>query len=261
MEEYDQLQIERTNDVAHVEIDSRSRMNALNPDLAEELFRAAIELSESDARCITLSGNDEAYGAGADLAEFDGDESDAAKLRDEASILHDAIVQFHQAEVPVVGAIDGVAAGAGFSLAIFPDIVLVSDRVRLEYAYPRIGLTGDGGSTFFLPRLVGLRKAKEIVLLDEPIGPEEAVELGLATEVVPHDELEERLVEVAERLADGPTAALGTTKRLLTESFDRNLEGQLAAETEGIARAARTEDYERGYEAFFEGTEPDFVGR
>lgn len=221
----------------------------------------AVELSESDVLCITLNGNDEAYGAGADLGEFDGDASDARKVREEASILHDAIIQFHQAEIPVVSAVNGVAAGAGFSMALFPDIVLVSDEARLEYADPRIGFTGDGGSTFFLPRLVGLRKAKEIVLLDEPITPEEAVELGIATGVVPAADLESRRDDVAQRLASGPTTAYGATKRLMTESFDRNMEGQLAAETEQIARAARTEDYERGYEAFFGQEEPDFTGR
>lgn len=258
---YDQLDIEYDGDVANVTFESRSRMNALNPDLAEELFHAAVELGESDARCITLTGSGDAYGAGADLGEFDGDESDAVDIREEASVLHDAIVQFHQAEVPVVGAVNGVAAGAGFSLAVFPDVVLVSDEATLDYAYPRIGLTGDGGSTFFLPRLVGLRKAKEIALLGEPIPPEEAVDLGLATEVVPAADLDDRLDEVAERLASGPTAAFGATKRLMTESFDRNLEGQLAAETEEIAEATKTEDYARGYEAFFGDGSPDFVGR
>ena len=157
--------------------------------------------------------------------------------------------------------VNGIAAGAGFSLAILGDIVLVSDAARFEYAYHRVGLTGDGGSTFLLPRMVGLRRAKEIVLRDDPISPERAVELGLATEVVPAAELEDRLAEEADRIAAGPTQAYGRMKRLLTESFDRDLAGQLAAETDAIARSTRTEDYERGFAAFFRGESADFVGK
>jgi len=164
------------------------------------------------------------------------------------------------AETPIIGGIDGVAAGAGLSLAIMPDLVLVSDEARLNYAYPNIGMTGDGGSTFWLPRLVGLRKAKEITLLNEPISPEEAVDLGLANEKVPSDEFDERLNELAQQLASGPTHAMGVTKRLLTESFDNSLEEQLANETESVANAAQTEDYARGLGAFLENEEPDFVG-
>jgi 2-(1,2-epoxy-1,2-dihydrophenyl)acetyl-CoA isomerase len=136
----------------------------------------------------------------------------------------------------------------------------VSDEARLEYAYPNIGTTGDGGSTFWLPRLVGLRKAKEITLLNEPIGPEEAVDIGLANEMVPSDELNERLDELATQLANGPTHALGATKRLLTESYDNSIEEQLAAETESVASATHTEDYARGISAFMNKEQPDFVG-
>jgi 2-(1,2-epoxy-1,2-dihydrophenyl)acetyl-CoA isomerase len=131
----------------------------------------------------------------------------------------------------------------------------------LDFAYQRIGLTGDGGSTFFLPRLVGLRKAKELVLTSEAVQGEEAVEMGLANEVVPADEFDDRLDELTADIASGPTAALGNTMRLLTESYDRTLESQLAAETETIADAVQSEDYERGYAAFFEKDDPEFVGR
>lgn len=132
---------------------------------------------------------------------------------------------------------------------------------RIEFAYPRIGLTGDGGTTFFLPRLVDMRTAKEILLLDEMIEPAAAVELGLATEVVASDEFDERHGELAARMADGPTVALGLTKRLMTESFDASLESQLAAETERIVAACRTADFSRGHAAFFAGEDPEFVGR
>ncbi len=262
MTDYENFTVDHDAGVARVTIESTSRMNSLNPTMAEELLEVATTLGEdADVRCIGLTGSGNAYGAGADLSHLEGDERDATYLRRIASTLHDAIVQFHQAEKPVVVGINGVAAGAGFSLAIFGDVVLMSEDARLEFAYHRIGLTGDGGSTFFLPRVVGLRNAMEIVMLDESIDAERAVELGLATEAVAPEDLDGRLDEIAGKLARGPTRSLGRTKRLLVESFGRDLPSQLAAETETIARSARTEDYQRGIAAFFEKEPAEFVGR
>ena len=260
--DYDELRVDRADGVATVTLDSTSKFNALNDRMGEELFAVATDLVEDDeVRCIVLTATGGAFCAGADLASLDGDERDGARLRALATSLHDAITQLHQAGKPVVVGVNGVAAGAGFSLALTGDVVLVSDAARMEFAYSRIGLTGDGGSTFYLPRLVGLRVARELVLLDEPISPERAVDLGLASEVVPAADLEETVADYARRLADGPTAAFGATKELLLRSFDRSLEGQLAAETDAIARATHTEDYERGYEAFFGDADAEFVGR
>jgi 2-(1,2-epoxy-1,2-dihydrophenyl)acetyl-CoA isomerase len=209
---YSTLTVEYSEGVGAITIDGSGPMNTLDVPTADDLHGAAIELSEDDAvRCITISGAGDAFGAGAGLPGMDGDASDAARMRRTAGALHDAILQFHQAEKPVVTAVNGIAAGAGFSLALVGDLVLVSDDARMDYAYQRMGLTGDGGSTFFLPRLVGLRKAKELLVLGEAIDPDRAVDLGLATETVPADRLDERLSEVATRLADGPTRALGRT--------------------------------------------------
>ena len=261
MSSHENLDVERDDGVATLTLDSAAGRNALTLEMASELNQVAIELgADRDVRAVVLTHAGDFFGAGADLTAFEGDGSDGPHLRELAGRLHEAVSQFHHAEVPVVGGVDGVAAGAGFSLAIMPDLLVLSEDARLEYAYPRIGLTGDGGTTFFLPRLVGLRRAREILLLDEPIDPEEAVDIGLATEVVPGNAFEERLDELAGRVADGPTAALGATKRLMTESFDASLESQLAAEMDAIVEAAGREDFSRGLAAFFEGDEPDFVG-
>lgn len=262
MPAYENISVERTDGVATITFDNTDQRNALDIETTDELLTAATRLGDdSDVRCIVLTHTGEFYGTGADLTALSGDASDAPYIRRLASRIHEAVVQFHQAPKPVVGGIDGIAAGAGFSLALVPDLLVLSEDARLEFAYPRIGLTGDGGATFLLPRLVGLRTAKELVLLDEPIYPERAVELGLATEVVPSDTFSDRLTELARDIASGPTHALGQTMRLLTESFDRSLESQLAMETDVIADAIQTTDFERGYEAFFEGNEPTFVGR
>ena len=261
MSTYDSLEVSHDDGVAAVRFADPDARNALDLDTADELLRAATELgADADVRCILLTHDSDFYCTGADLTQLDGDDGDAPYIRQLAGRLHDAVIQFQQADTPVVGGIDGVAAGAGFGLALVPDYLVVSDQARLEFAYQRIGLTGDGGSTFFLPRLVGLRAAKELVLTDEPIGPERAVDLGLANEVVPADEFDDRLEEFAADLAEGPTHALGNTMRLLTESFGRGLEPQLAAETDTIAEATRTEDFRRGLEAFFRDGDPEFVG-
>jgi len=261
MSAHDSLDVSHDDGLATVRFADPEARNALDTDTADELVRAATELgADPDVRCILLTHDSDFYCTGADLTRLDGDDGDAPYIRQLAGRLHDAVVQFQQADTPVVGGIDGVAAGAGFGLALVPDYLVLSENARLEFAYQRIGLTGDGGSTFFLPRLVGLRAAKELVLADEPVGPERAVDLGLANEVVPAGEFEDRLQEFAGRIADGPTHALGNTMRLLTESFGRDLESQLAAETDTIAEATRTEDFRRGLEAFFGDGDPEFVG-
>lgn len=262
MPEYENLAVTREDGVTTVTLDSTAGRNALYLEMANELVSVATSLGEDpDTRCIVLTHDGDFFGSGADLTRLSGDESDAPALRRLAGRLHEAIVQFHQTEKPVIGGVDGIAAGAGFSLALMPDLVVLGDETTLKFAYPGIGLTGDGGATFYLPRLVGLRTAKKIVLQDEPIDPEEAVEMGLATEVVPTDAFDDRLDELATEVASGPTAALGTTTRLLTESFEHDLETQLSAETDAIAGATYTEDYARGLEAFFEDGEPEFVGQ
>jgi 2-(1,2-epoxy-1,2-dihydrophenyl)acetyl-CoA isomerase len=264
MTEYESLTVERDGGVARLVFDDTKRRNAVDVAVADELIDAAVSLGEDPGvRCIVLTHAGEFFGTGADLTQFDGHspEADATRMRKLAGRLHEGVVQMHTNGTPVVGGVDGVAAGAGFSLALAPDLLVVSDEARLEYAYPRVGLTGDGGSTFFLPRLVGLRTAKEIALLDEPIGPEEAVEMGLATEVVPSGEFRSRLDEIASDLAGGATLALGSVTELLTESFDRSLEAQLSAETDAIAQAARSEDFGRGLDAFFGDGDPEFTGR
>jgi 2-(1,2-epoxy-1,2-dihydrophenyl)acetyl-CoA isomerase len=147
------------------------------------------------------------------------------------------------------------------SLAILGDYVLASEEAYFQYGYSGIGATGDGSSTYYLPRVVGLREAKRIALLNERIGAEEAAEIGLATEAVPEPEFEDRLAELVARIAEGPTVALGRSMKLMTESTSARIEEQLAAETDSIARTARTEDFAEGVSAFAAKRDPEFEGR
>lgn len=262
MVEYEHVVVERIDGVGRIRLDRPGARNALHEPMASDLRDAVVEVVEDDdVRAIALTGHESAFCTGADLSVLSGDEGDAARLEAIASRLHTAVRHLATASKPTVSAVSGVAAGGGFGLALSCDLLLVAESARLEFAYPRIGLSADGGSTYFLPRTVGRRTAREILLRDDPIDADEAVSLGLATETVPDGDLDDRVAEETTRLADGPTRAYAETKALLEAGYRRSLEDQLAEETATISRLTGTDDWSRGYEAFF-GDEPaDFRGQ
>lgn len=257
--DYENFRVGGEDGVARVTIDSTSPGNAFNDRMGAELAEIAARLGEDEAvRCIALTSADEVFCAGGDVDGFGGD---AAVGFRQGADAHGAIVQFNRTEKPVVTGVNGAAVGLGFGLAIFGDVVVMSEDAYLRYGYPGVGLPGDGSSTFFLPRLVGLRTAKRIAMLDERIGAGEAEEMGLVTVAVPPEEFDGRFRELADRLADGPTRALGRIKRLLNDSYHRPMEEQLFEEIDGIAELAATDDFEEAVGAFREGRDPEFTGR
>lgn len=259
--DHETITVDRVDGVARVTMARPDHHNSLDRTMADELRDATVRLVEDrDVRCIVLGAEGSAFNTGADLTTLSGDPDDGRRLRQLATRLHVTIRNLVTAPVPVVTAVNGVAAGAGFGLALAGDIVLVHEDARFEYAYPQLGLSGDGGATYFLPRLVGRRKALEITLLDEPIPAKEAEEIGLVTETIPEGEFDDRVAAVAADLADGPTRAFEAIKLLLRRSENRELGAQLATETEQLARLAHTDDYVYGYEAFFGDSEPTFRG-
>ena len=261
MSDYRTIEVSRADAVSRLAFDRPDAHNALNERMSEELVDAVHDLVSDDAvRAIAVTGNGPVFNTGADLTMLSGDGSDEPRLRSLAGNLHEFVGQLVRAPKPVVTGINGVAAGGGLGPAICGDIVLIADDARLEFAYPRIGLSGDGGSTYLLPRLVGLRRAQELAFRDEPVPAQEAAEVGLVTETVPADALEARLEAEAARLAEGPTRAHAATKRLLVESFDNPLAAQLDAEAETIAGLTNTEDFARGHAAFGDDDDPEFVG-
>ncbi len=262
MSEYTNFDVRHDDGVAYLAFESETAMNTLNETMTEELFELVTAFAEDDdVRCIVLRGSDGVFCAGGNISSFEEDTSASTRMRRGASLLHDAVVQLKQAETPMVTGIDGPAVGAGFSFALLGDIVLMHEDAYLQYGYPGIGLPGDGSSTFYLPRLVGMQEAKRIALLNEKIPADEAVDIGLVTEVASAETFEDRLVELAEGIADGPTKALGRIVRMFEETYARQLPDQLAAETEGMADIARTADYVEGVSAFKAKREPEFEGR
>lgn len=263
MSQYEHVDVTHAADgaVGRLTFDRPERNNAMDERAADELHQAAIDLVEDgDVRCIVLTGTGGTFNTGADLTTLSGDGSDAAVIRRIAGDLHGMVSQLARAPKPVVCGVNGVAAGGGVGPSLCGDIVLAAESARFEFAYPRIGLSADGGSSYFLPRLVGLREAQRIAFRDEPVGAEEAVDIGLATEAVPDDEFEGRLAEEAARLAEGATLAHAATKGLLRGSFDRSLNEQLATEAETIAGLTESADFARGLEAFLGDGGAEFEG-
>lgn len=165
-------------------------------------------------------------------------------------------------DAPLIIAVNGVAAGAGMSIALTGDIVFAAESAKFTMAYSKIGFSPDGSSTYFLPRLVGIRKAKELALLNPLLSAEEARELGLVTEVVADDALMDTARECAARLAQGPTKAHGEIKRLFADSLSNTLETQMEFETRAIAGlAANSEDAKKGVAAFVAKEKITFKGR
>lgn len=257
----DTVRVDREGAVATITLDRPRSNNSVDLATAEALRAAAVDLvADDDVRCIVTTGVGATFNTGADLSVLDGDATDEGTIRSLADRLHAYVSELARAPKPVVCGVNGVVAGGGIGPSMCGDVVLAAESARWEFAYPRVGLSADGGSSYFLPRLVGLRRAQEIAFRDEPVGAAEAAEIGLATEVVPDDAFDDRLAEEARRLADGPTRAYAQTRALLRTSFDRGLDEQLAAEAERIASLTRTDDFAEGVEAFFARRDPDFRG-
>ncbi|MFB6117912.1 enoyl-CoA hydratase/isomerase family protein [Halosegnis sp.] len=258
----DSVRTERDGSVGRVVLDRPEANNAMDHEAAAELRDAAANLaSDDDVRCLVYTGVGDLFNTGADLTTLAGDERDESRLRSLAGTLHEFVGTLARAPKPVVCGVNGVAAGGGIGPALAGDIVIAAESARFQFAYPAIGLSADGGSSYFLPRLVGLREAQRIAMRDEPVSAAEAVDLGLVTESVADEAFDERLTAEAERLAAGPTAAYAETRALLRTSFDHGLGEQLAREADRIARLTDTDDYAAGHAAFLAGEEPEFTGR
>jgi 2-(1,2-epoxy-1,2-dihydrophenyl)acetyl-CoA isomerase len=249
--------------IARLRFDRPGTLNAIDQEMAAA-FRDAVKemLAHGRARVVVLSGEGRAFMAGGDLQAFHCDLPSApitaGRIIDP---LHEAVAALAEAPMPVIAAVQGAVAGAGMSVALGADLVVAADNVRFVPAYVGVGTSPDGGGTWALVRLVGLRRALEISLLGEPIDAASALQLGLVSRVVPATELACATDELARRLAAGPTRALGRTRRLLREAQGSGLREHLRAERESFAACAGSQDFAEGLDAFFEKRAPRFTGR
>ncbi len=246
--------------VATLTLNRPDALNALTVPMKAELL-AAFRRLEADAsvRAVILTGAGRAFCAGQDLRERL--EPEAAPLGVEVRERYNPIIRAMRAlPKPIVGAINGVAAGAGASLAMACDIRIASDSATFALAFGRVGLIPDSGATWFLPRLVGVTRAAELALLNEPVSGPDAVRLGLVGRVVPADQLATEASAIAARLAAGAPQAIALTKRALNAAWDSDLDAALELEAELQDKAGRTKDHAEGLAAFLEKRPPRFTG-
>src|SRR5437867_10741350 len=261
---FQHLIVERAAQVATVTLNRADAYNALNLGLGRDLFAASIELDEDPAvRCVVVTGSGKAFCAGGDVKDFaDNLPRVGALMKELTTYLHGAISRFCRADKPVIMAVNGVAAGGGFSLALSGDVVVAAESAKLTMAYSKIAATPDGSSSYFLPRLIGLRRALELYFTNRVLTAREALEWGLATRVVPDAELTPAVATLARELAQGPSKAFGAAKRLLHQSTWESLETQMELEAQAIANSGRTEDFAAGVTAFaHKSSPPTFKGR
>jgi len=252
--------------VATITLNRPKQLNALDFELADALADAMHDVEADPAvRCVVLRGTGGNFMSGGDIATFaadlDADErARAAGFRLGIHAAHAAVIAMRRMPKPVIASVDGAAAGAGLSLVLAADLAIFSDRAFLVSGYLALGTTPDCGMTFFLPRALGARKAAELLMLSERIDAAAALALGLANRVVPPARLDEETMQLAARLARGPTFALGRLKALLRESTRNGLDAQLAAETEAFGACATSADFKEGVRAFLARRRPDFTG-
>ncbi|HEX3585548.1 MAG TPA: enoyl-CoA hydratase-related protein [Candidatus Angelobacter sp.] len=249
------------NSVAHVTLNRPQAGNALDVEMAKELASVALECeSNREVRAVLLSGAGKSFCAGGDVKVFAAQQQLPRYLREITSYLHLAVSRFAHLDAPVIAAVHGPAAGGGFSLAISCDLVLAAESATFLMAYSKIGMAPDGGSTYFLPRLVGLKRAMELTLTNRVLSAAEARDWGIVTEVVAGDNLAARADELARALAQGPTGAFGAAKRLLHGGWNQSLETQMELESRAIAEAGSTADGQEGIRAFVEKRKAKFNG-
>jgi 2-(1,2-epoxy-1,2-dihydrophenyl)acetyl-CoA isomerase len=254
------LKLERLGAVARLTLNRPSVGNSFDVPLARALMETAIACDEDETvRCVLLTGAGRMFCAGGDVAGFaNAGENAAGLIKEITAYLHSAISRFARMPKPLVTAINGPAAGAGFSLALLGDIVLAAKSANFTLAYSAIGLSPDGGATFLLPRLVGLRRAQELILLNTRVTADEAAAMGLITRAVDDAAFEAETLAIAEKLARAPTGALGRARELLLRSYGASLEEQMEVESRAIGESARSAHGREGVAAFLAKRKPDF---
>jgi len=274
------IQMTRDGAVGIITIDRRERFNSLDVQTAQDFRKAGLQFARDETvRCVVIRGAGGVFSSGADLKYIreQGDTHDFGYLQPEQvgpgkgfgesfkqilEYLHSTISEIKRAPKPFIAAVDGVAAAGGFGIAMACDLVFASTRASFEWAYHKTALTGAESSTFFLPRLIGLRKAMELVLLNPRLSAEQALEWKLITGVFPVEDFERELAGVAQRLAAGPTRAYAVAKSLLNQAAGVDqLDFHLDEELQQLARIADTPDFAAGLRAFFAREAAKFSGQ
>lgn len=265
--EFQAIQFTVENHVAWLVMNRPEMRNALNEQMREEMFRALAEVADNpDIRCLVVTGAGKGFCTGADLS---GRSGGAANEPPHPGAVRTAMRQnsqrliraYWELEKPVVAAVNGVAAGFGAHLAFACDLIIAAEEAKFIEVFVRRGIAVDAGGAYLLLRRIGMAKAKELVFLGDDLSAAEAERIGLVNRCVPGAELQSVTRELAERLAKGPTFALGLSKRLLNRSLDSDLETAFSEEAFAQSLVAQSQDTKEGMGAFMEKRPPAFKGR
>jgi len=260
---FDKLVFDEDGGVAMITLNRPDAANAMDLDMSKELMHAAIRCDEDPAiRAVVITGAGRFFSAGGDLGGFSSAGDRVGALIKEMTVyLHAAISRFSRMDAPVIAAVNGMAAGAGFSLMAACDLAIAGEGAKFTSAYTAASLSPDGSSTYFVPRLIGMRRAMELMMTNRRLAASEALEWGLINEVVADDRLIERAMAVAGQLAGGATLAFGKVKELLQSTFGESLETQMEKEARAIAGLTHTRDGKEGIAAFLDKRAPVYEGR
>ncbi len=255
-----EILVERAGGLVTVTLNRPERLNAITNGMWVQLATIFHEVAHRpEDRVLVVTGAGTAFCSGVDLGSGTGGEAKSAI--DHMRVVGEAAMALHRVPKPTIARVDGVAAGAGLNLALGCDLIAASDRSRFSEIFARRGLSVDFGGSWLLPRLVGLHKAKELVLLADILNATEAAEIGLVNRVVPAEELDSLVSSWVERLVAGPPIALSLSKQLLNKSFETSMDQALEAEAQAQSVNSSSADAREARTAFMEKREPRFQGR
>ena len=259
---YEAVMLDKAGGVATITLNQPQSLNALSSPIRRDLAAALAEVrDDAEVRAVIITGAGRAFCAGGDVKGMAGGRT-PIEWREWLLFTDRSIIQVMlDMEKPIVAAVNGYAVGAGCNVALASDIIIAADNARFAEIFVRIGLAPDGGGAWTLPRRVGLAKAKELAFTGEIIDAAEAYRIGMVNRVVPADKLMDEARAFAQRLANGPTRAIGLCKRMLTRCVDLDFAAAMEYEAQTQAMLFQTEDHKEGVKAFMEKREPQFKGR
>jgi 2-(1,2-epoxy-1,2-dihydrophenyl)acetyl-CoA isomerase len=261
---YETIEFEITDGVAVLTLNRPDRMNSFNTEMHAEVRDALKQVKKDQAvRCLLITGNGRGFCAGQDLSDRNVDpNAEMPNLGESIEKNYNPLIRTLQGlEMPVICAVNGVAAGAGANIAFACDIVLAARSASFIQAFCKIGLVPDSGGTWTLPRLVGHARAMALSMLGDKISAEQAQSWGMIWQVIDDEQLKDEALAIAKRLATQPTKGLALIKRAIQSSWDNSFDEQLDLERDLQTLAGRTEDYREGVKAFMEKRQPDFKGK
>jgi 2-(1,2-epoxy-1,2-dihydrophenyl)acetyl-CoA isomerase len=262
----DSVHLDVEDGIATLTLDEPDSRNAFTRPVADDLSARLDDLEErSDVRCVVVEGSGPAFSAGGDIKRMrerlDSDEPTDEAVHALARRTRDTIARLLTLPVPTVAKIDGPAVGAGANLALACDVLLASESASMGFVFRQVGLTVDMGTSYLLPRVVGINVAKELVFTGEVLDAERSADLGLFNHVYADDEFDQEVRALVERIASGPTVALGHAKRLLQDGLEKDFDRAQRDEVTAQGIVFETRDHEEGVTAFLEDRRPEFEGR